>query len=210
MNIISTVLATVAWMITWLRQELESWLFNLVQTLSLELRSVFLAINRNLKSGIQKVLHFILHDNIRGFISLYKLMEKSENDEVVNSLIDAFKLEFLDGGWEIVICINRSLWSLAILYGFFVLDENHPMKYRLTHTFPFVLCLFVVVDKISQKFKNTRELWMLFMNVMLSVICLKISLQDDKYVFNEMWLALIWQSHYSSMFMYWANFALYN
>ena len=85
---------------------------------------------------------------------------------------------------------------------FLILNDNHQMKYWLTHTFPVVFCLFIIVDKISQKFNNKRELYMLLMNIFLWIILLKLSLKDDKYLFNEMLLEAIWLAQYCSMFMY--------
>ena len=150
---------------------------------------------------VYQLLHF-LYENVRGFVYLFRLTKNSMNEEEVNSIIDTLKLEFLDGGWEIIISLNRTWWFSAIIYGFFIWDDSHPMKYRLTHTFPVVFCLFIIVDKVSQKFKNTRELCMLLMNIFLCIIWLKLSLKDDKYVFNEMWLAGIWVAQYCTMFMY--------
>ena len=150
---------------------------------------------------LNEIFYIIFYENIRGFITLAKLVKNSAKDEEVNGLFDAFKLEYLEGGWEIVICLNRT-WNLfAVFWGFFILNDDHPMKYRLTHTFPLVFLTFLVVDKISQKYKSTREVWMIAMNIFLYIVWLKASLIEDKYVFNEMWIAVICLSQYWTMFM---------
>ena len=109
-----------------LKQRPTNNLFKGAQAIILILYSAWSILCEFLRNLVFKFLHFILYENVRGFVYLFRLTKNSVNDEEVNSLFDAFKLEFLDGGWEIVICLNRTWWFWAILWGFFFIRWQSP------------------------------------------------------------------------------------
>ena len=147
------------------------------------------------------ILNNLFYENIRGFISLVKLMKKSATDAEVNKLIDTYKLDYLEGGWEILISINRTCWLLANIVGWIFISKDSPLYFRVTTIWPITYAAFVVFDKISQRFKGAQEIWMIFMIIFLSILVLNTTFKSEKYLFNEMWITFISLSQFWSMFM---------
>ena len=143
----------------------------------------------------------LIFENIRGFFYLAKLIKKSATDEEVNKLIDTFKLDYLEGGWEILIWINRTTCFLAVCAGWAFVGVDSPLYFRVTRLWPVVYLIFVAFDKISQRFKGAHEYWMILLIVWLGILTMNTSMKFEKYTFNEMWITFISLSQFWSIFM---------
>ena len=147
------------------------------------------------------IINNLIYENIRGFIYLGKLVKKSASDEEINRLIDTFKLDYLEGGWEILIWINRTTWLLANIAGWIFVSPDNPLYFRVTRVWPAVYLIFVTFDKISQRFKGAQEYWMILLTILLGILVMNNGLKTEKYIFNEMWITFISFSQFWSIFM---------
>ena len=147
------------------------------------------------------IINNLFYENIRGFVYLSKLIKQSATDEEVYKLVDTFKLDYLEGGWEILICVNRAACLFANIAGWIFVSRDSPMYFRVTRVWPVIYLMYVAFDKISQRFKGAYEYWMILMIFWLGMISINTSLSFEKYTFNEMWIISISLCQFCSIFM---------
>lgn len=145
-------------------------------------------------SAVYSVLRFLFEqivlDSFKGYALLHKLMKESARDEQISGLIDSFKQEYLDGGWKLLLSVNRTVVLVAIIVGVCVMDTNHPYFGRFIKIYPLVFVVLIFLDKVSKRF-NLQEICFIVLVMFFGLLSLNSNLIKPSYSLFEMWVVYI-------------------
>ena len=154
---------------------------------------------------------FIVTDSFRGFFKLYSYTKMNwSNDDELKEMSDKFSSEYLKDGWEITITVQRTITFITILVGYFILEDDHPFKYRATVAWPILFSSFIFMDTAFQMNKSVRDIWLILSLLILGAFIIHGSLIRPTYTFYEFWIIYfsICQSFWIFLFMKWMKIIL--
>lgn len=143
----------------------------------------------NFLNLLKFVFKFIVTDSFRGFFKLYDYLKMNRTHyEEIKEMSEEFSSEYLKDGWEITITVQRTVTFVMILIGYFILDDDHPFKYRATVAWPILFSSFIFMDAAFQMNKSIRDTCLILSLLILGSFIIHGSLIRPTYTFYEFWI----------------------
>ena len=128
-------------------------------------------------------------------------------------MVDHFKDENLEGGWDIVLSMKRTALTILIIVGSIVVPRDDPMYFRVTVLWSLQLVGVIMFDNFFHQFPKMRELWFIILEVWFGCKIISKNLSGSDYFFNESWIIyiifctfisiLIWMSWKKVVLTFW-------
>ena len=113
---------------------------------------------------IKWIFRIVFLDSLRGFIKIYELFKGIHISDIeINGMVDQFKDENLEGGWDIILSMKRTTLILWIIVGNIVVQKDDPMYFRVTVLWNLLLVVVIIYDKVFQQ-------WMILQRIKLSCV----------------------------------------
>ena len=175
---------------------------------------IFLATILFIWTVLKWIFRVLILDSFRGFFKVHELFKASHIDDVeIKEMIDHFKDENLEGGWDIVLSMKRTALTILIIVGSIVVPKDDPMYFRVTVLWTLQLIGVIMFDNFFHQFPKMRELWFIILEVWFGWNIITKNLSGKSYFFNESWIIyiifctfisiLIWMSWKKVVLTFW-------
>ena len=128
-------------------------------------------------------------------------------------MVDQFRDENMEGGWDIILSMKRSTLIMMIVIGNFIVSKDDPMYFRVSIVWSLTLILVIATDNFFHQFQKMREIWFIVLEVWLGLNIISKNLSAKSYTFNESWIVfvvfwtfisiLIWMSWRKVVLTFW-------
>ena len=119
-------------------------------------------------------------------------------------MIDQFKVDYLQGGWEILLSIKRTFLLFGIIVGIIMSIFTGELNYRSVIIWPILFWIIVYIDDLFHRIPQIRETWFIVLEVILGSIIVFKNISFEKYFLYESWVIYAIFCQYWSIFM-WLN-----
>ena len=73
-------------------------------------------------------------------------------------MVDQFRDENMEGGWDIILSMKRSTLIMMIVIGNFIVSKDDPMYFRVSIVWSLTLILVIATDNFFHQFQKMREI----------------------------------------------------
>ena len=125
-----------------------------------------------------------------------------QEDKETKELIEKFRIDYLQSGWEIISSVSKILIIATFLIWILFLDSDHAFYWRAVTGCPFSIIIYFLVDKFYSSNKKLSEI-LLIMNIYsLGFLVIRGNFKQSVYSFNEFWMCFILYWQYVGIFLF--------
>ena len=139
--------------------------------------------------AIKWIFRIVILDSFRGFYKIHELFKSSHiDDKEIKEMIDKFRDDNLEGGWDIVLSMKRTALIILIAVSSIIVPRDDPMYFKVAVMWPLQFVGVIMFDNFFHQFPKMREIWFIILEVWFGWNIITKNLSAKTYFFNESWI----------------------